>query len=94
MDCCEIALAALAAHNLKPSHTLTPPLCWTIQNLELIQVMAAKGAMKFLIGNCSMTSASPIHHQSAAGKLHMRLELWSEETRFRIIGQRYIGNPK
>ncbi|WP_309224462.1 Uma2 family endonuclease [Halomicronema sp. CCY15110] len=34
-----------------------------------------------------MTSASHIRHQSAAGKIHMRLELWSEETRLGNVFQ-------
>jgi len=56
------------------------PLRWTIHDLELMPDDGGWKRYEIIDGDLFMTRAPHLWHQSAAGKIHVRLELWSEET--------------
>lgn len=59
---------------------VTNPLPWTVNDLELMPDDGGWKRYEIINGDLFMTRAPHIRHQSAAGKIHIRLELWSEET--------------
>lgn len=56
------------------------PLRWTVHDLSLMPDDGGWKRYEVIDGELFMTRAPHIRHQSAAGKIHVRLELWSEET--------------
>jgi Uma2 family endonuclease len=59
---------------------VTNPLRWTLRDLDAMPDDGGWKRYEIIDGELSVTRAPHIRHQGAAGKLHMRLENWSEET--------------
>ena len=59
---------------------VTQPLRWTVNDLQFMPDDGGWKRYEIIDGELFMTRAPHIRHQSAAGKIHVRLELWSEET--------------
>ncbi len=55
-------------------------LHWTIRDLEAMPDDGGWKRYEIIDGDLFVTRAPHIRHQSAAGKLHVRLDLWSEQT--------------
>jgi Uma2 family endonuclease len=56
------------------------PLCWTIRDLNAVPDDGGWKRYEIIDGELFVTRAPHIRHQGAAGKLHVRLENWSEQT--------------
>jgi Uma2 family endonuclease len=56
------------------------PLRWTIRDLEAMPDDGGWKRYEIIDGELFVTRAPHIRHQGAAGKLHVRLETWSEKT--------------
>ncbi|ASC70044.1 hypothetical protein XM38_009740 [Halomicronema hongdechloris C2206] len=59
---------------------VTQPLRWTVDDIQFMPDDGGWKRYEIIDGDLFMTRAPHIRHQSAAGKIHVRLELWSEET--------------
>jgi Uma2 family endonuclease len=59
---------------------VTHSLRWTIRDLNAMPDDGGWKRYEIIDGELYVTRAPHIRHQGAAGKLHMRLENWSEET--------------
>lgn len=59
---------------------VTQPLRWTVDDMQFMPDDGGWKRHEIIDGELFMTRAPHIRHQSAAGKIHVRLELWSEET--------------
>lgn len=57
-----------------------PSLRWTIHDLDALPDDGGWTRYEVIDGELFATRAPHIRHQGAAGKLHLRLELWSEQT--------------
>ncbi len=55
-------------------------LCWTIRDLHAMPDDGGWKRYEIVNGELYVTRAPHIRHQSAAGKLHVRLENWCEQT--------------
>ncbi len=56
------------------------PICWTIQDLDAIPDDGGSKRYEIISGDLLVTRAPHFRHQSAASKIHVRLENWSEAT--------------
>ena len=59
---------------------VTQPLRWTVDDLHFMPDDGGWKRYEIIDGELFVTRAPHIRHQSAAGKIHVRLELWSEES--------------
>lgn len=59
---------------------VTTPHCWTVDDLDCMPDDGGWKRHELIRGKLFMPRAPHIRHQSAAGKIHVRLEFWSEET--------------
>lgn len=59
---------------------VTHPIRWTIRDLDVMPDDGGWKRYEIINGELFVTRARHIRHQSAAGKIHVRLEIWSEET--------------
>lgn len=59
---------------------VTNPIRWTVRDLDVIPDDGGWKRHEIIDGELLVTRAPHIRHQSAAGKIHVRLENWSEET--------------
>jgi Uma2 family endonuclease len=59
---------------------VTNLLCWTIRDLDAMPDDGGWKRYEIIDGELFVTRAPHIRHQGAAGKLHVRLETWSEQT--------------
>jgi Uma2 family endonuclease len=56
------------------------PICWTIHDLDALPDDGGSKHYEIIQGELFITRAPHIRHQGAAGKIHVRLENWSEAT--------------
>ena len=63
---------------------VTQPLRWTVDDLHFMPDDGGWKRYEIIDGELFVTRAPHIRHQSAAGKIHVRLELWSEESGLEI----------
>lgn len=56
------------------------PLRWTIRDLDAMPDDGGWKRYEIIDGELFVTRAPHIRHQGVAGKLHVRLEIWSEQT--------------
>ncbi|MGB7248904.1 MAG: Uma2 family endonuclease [Phormidesmis sp.] len=56
------------------------PICWTAKDLEAMPDDGGWKRYEIVNGELFVTRAPHIRHQGAAGKIHVRLDNWSEET--------------
>ncbi len=56
-------------------------LYWTTADLDAMPDDGGWKRHEIIAGELFVTRAPHIRHQGAAGKIHVRLEIWSEETR-------------
>jgi Uma2 family endonuclease len=56
------------------------PLRWTTRDLDAMPDDGGWTRYEIIDGDLFVTRAPHIRHQSAAGKIHVRLEVWSEES--------------
>jgi len=59
---------------------VTAPLRWTVRDLDAMPDDGGWKRYEIIDGDLFVTRAPHIRHQGAGGKLHVRLEIWSEET--------------
>ena len=59
---------------------VTNPIRWTVRDLDVMPDDGGWKRYEIIDGELFVTHAPHIRHQSAAGKIHVRLEIWSEET--------------
>ncbi|MGF1491345.1 MAG: Uma2 family endonuclease [Microcoleaceae cyanobacterium] len=59
---------------------VTHPIRWTVRDLDVMPDDGGWKRYEIIDGERLVTRAPHIRHQSAAGKIHVRLEIWSEET--------------
>lgn len=59
---------------------VTNPIRWTVRDLDVMPDDGGWKRYEIINGDLLVTRALHIRHQSAAGKIHVRLENWSEET--------------
>jgi Uma2 family endonuclease len=59
---------------------VSQPLRWTVDDLQFMPDDGGWKRYEIIDGELFVTRAPHIRHQSAAGKIHVRLELWSEES--------------
>ena len=59
---------------------VTNPIRWTVRDLDVMPDDGGWKRYEIINGDLLVTRAPHIRHQSAAGKIHVRLENWSEET--------------
>jgi Uma2 family endonuclease len=55
-------------------------LLWTTADLDVMPDDGGWNRHEIIAGELFVTRAPHIRHQSAAGKIHVRLDIWSEET--------------
>lgn len=71
-------------------------LRWTIRDLDAMPDDGGWKRYEIIDGELFVTRAPHIRHQSAAGKLHVRLEIWSEKTglgsAFQALGVTFTPN--
>ncbi|MEL7512699.1 MAG: Uma2 family endonuclease, partial [Cyanobacteria bacterium J06554_3] len=56
------------------------PVTWTIEDLDAMPDDGGWKRYEIISGELLVTRAPHIRHQSAASKLHVNLENWSEKT--------------
>ena len=56
------------------------PIRWTVRDLDAMPDDGGWSRYEIIDGELFVTRAPHIRHQGTAGKLHMRLEAWSETT--------------
>lgn len=59
---------------------VTNPIRWTVRDLDVMPDDGGWKRYEIINGELFVTRAPHIRHQSAAGKIHVRLENWSEAT--------------
>ncbi len=59
---------------------VTNPLRWTTRDLDALPDDGGWKRYEIIDGELFVTRAPHIRHQGVAGKLHVRLEIWSEQT--------------
>lgn len=59
---------------------VTNSIRWTVRDLDVMPDDGGWKRYEIINGDLLVTRAPHIRHQSAAGKIHVRLENWSEET--------------
>lgn len=59
---------------------VTNPIRWTVRDLDVMPDDGGWKRYEIINGELLVTRAPHIRHQSAAGKIHVRLENWSEAT--------------
>ena len=59
---------------------VTNPIRWTVRDLDVMPDDGGWKRYEIINGELFVTRAPHIRHQSVAGKIQVRLEIWSEET--------------